>query len=100
MHAPDIDPDIHCTRCQACCCRLPVMVLPDDAPPAHYIERDDHGAEIMGKGDDGWCLALDRDTMACSIYARRPWVCREFAMGSEDCADVRQDWRRIQLELV
>lgn len=99
MSTPIADTTIHCKRCQACCCRLPVMVLPDDAPPTRFIERDEYGAEIMGKGDDGWCLALDRDSMGCTIYTQRPWVCREFAMGSEDCADVREDWRRIQLQL-
>lgn len=76
------------------------MLLPDDEPPAQFIERDDHGAEIMGKGEDGWCLALDRDSMSCSIYQQRPWVCREFAMASEDCIEVRDDWRRIQLQVL
>lgn len=76
------------------------MVLPDDHPPQRFIDRDDAGAEIMGKGDDGWCLALDRDSMQCTIYSQRPWVCREFEMGSADCAEVRDDWRAIQLRMV
>jgi uncharacterized protein len=95
----DLDPDIHCDRCQAVCCQLPVILLPGDDPPEEFIDVDDDGAEIMGKADDGWCAALDRGTMRCSIYARRPWVCREFEMGGHDCRSVRADWRRIAITL-
>uniref|UniRef100_UPI0025D56710 YkgJ family cysteine cluster protein n=1 Tax=uncultured Thiocystis sp. TaxID=1202134 RepID=UPI0025D56710 len=35
--------------------------------------------------DDGWCAALDRDSLRCRIYAWRPLVCREFVMGGPDC---------------
>lgn len=34
--------------------------------------------------EGGWCSALDRDTLMCSIYENRPWNCREFEMGSYD----------------
>lgn len=90
---------ITCDACQACCCQLPVLLLPGDDPPEHFIDSDEHGSPIMGKGDDGWCAALDRDTMRCTIYARRPWVCRAFDMAGDDCRDVRADWRRIALTL-
>lgn len=93
------DPAIQCSACQACCCQLPVLVLPGDAPPEHFLDEDKDGYLIMGKADDGWCLALDRERMCCSIYEQRPFVCREFAMGGGDCADVREDWRRIAVSL-
>jgi Fe-S-cluster containining protein len=35
--------------------------------------------------DDGWCSAIDRDTFMCSIYEKRPLICREFEMGSYEC---------------
>lgn len=97
--AVDTDPDIQCSDCQACCCQLPVRVLPGDAPPAHMLDEDEDGYLIMAKADDGWCVALDREQMGCGIYAQRPFVCREFAMGGGDCAEVRDDWRRIALSL-
>ncbi len=93
------DQPIACSACQACCCQLPVLLLPGDAPPEHFIDIDAHGMQIMGKSDDGWCAALDRDTMRCTIYARRPWVCRAFAMAGDDCREVRADWQRIALTL-
>ena len=90
---------IACEACQACCCQLPVLLLPGDDPPEHFTDIDAHGSPIMGKADDGWCVALDRDSMRCTIYARRPWVCRAFEMAGDDCREVRADWRRIALTL-
>lgn len=97
--AVDTDPDIQCSDCQACCCQLPVRVLPGDEPPEHFLDEDADGYLIMAKADDGWCVALDRERMCCGIYEQRPFVCREFAMGGGDCAEVRDDWRRIALSL-
>jgi Fe-S-cluster containining protein len=39
--------------------------------------------------DDGWCAALDRNTMMCTIYEKRPLICREFEMGAPECIDER-----------
>ena len=90
---------IHCSRCPAICCQLKVLVIAGDDPPAHYIDVDEDGQEIMAKSDDGWCVALDRKLMRCSIYEHRPFVCREFAMGGGDCIEERAAWRKAALAL-
>ena len=89
----------HCSHCPAICCQLKVILIAGDHPPEQYVDVDEDGHEIMGKGDDGWCAALDRDAMRCSIYEQRPFVCREFAMGGSDCLDERESWRRIAVSL-
>jgi Fe-S-cluster containining protein len=43
----------------------------------------------MSRLDDGWCAALDRSTMLCTIYDKRPLICREFEMGSFECLSER-----------
>ncbi len=41
--------------------------------------------------DDGWCAALDRNSMMCTIYEKkRPLICREFEMGAPECITERQ----------
>jgi Fe-S-cluster containining protein len=90
---------IHCDRCQACCCQLQVILMPGDAPPAHLVEIEEHGLSVMRRGDDGWCVALDRDTMRCTIYARRPQVCRDFATGSAECRAEREAWRSAAIAI-
>jgi Fe-S-cluster containining protein len=103
LPAPDILPanplQVSCSQCPAICCQLKVLLIAGDDPPEQFVDFDEDGQEIMGKSDDGWCAALDRDAMRCSIYARRPFVCREFDMGGADCIDERENWRRIAISL-
>lgn len=84
------DPPISCSNCKACCCRLEVLLISDTGVPARYISTDKWGAETMIRLDDGWCSALDRNTMLCSIYENRPWICREFETGSYECLTERK----------
>jgi len=85
------DPTINCTNCEACCCRLEVMILTETGVPEEHIQVDRWGAETMRQLDDGKCSALDRETNMCTIYEQRPWVCREFEMGSFECQDERAE---------
>lgn len=86
---PQPETEITCANCRACCCRLEVMIIGDTGVPAEHIAVDKWGAETMLRLADGWCSALDRDTFMCTIYENRPWICREFAMGSYECQDER-----------
>jgi len=81
--------DVSCSNCKACCCRLEVMIISDTGVPEEFILRDQYGSETMRRLDDGWCAALDRETYMCTIYENRPWICREFEMGSYECLDER-----------
>lgn len=83
------DPEISCSNCQACCCRLEVMIISDTGVPARHIAVDEWGGETMRRLEDGWCSAIDRNTFLCTIYENRPWICREFEMGSDECLDER-----------
>lgn len=56
-----------------------------DDVPRRFVTQDEWGGWVMRRLDDGWCAALDRDTMRCTIYDRRPDNCRVFEMGDSDC---------------
>ncbi|MBK6960077.1 MAG: YkgJ family cysteine cluster protein [Gammaproteobacteria bacterium] len=84
------EPAVTCANCQACCCRLEVMLITETGVPERFIETDQWGGRTMMRLDDGWCAALNRDTLMCRIYAQRPLICREFAMGEEECVKERQ----------
>lgn len=79
------DPNVSCSSCQACCCRLEVMLITETGVPERFIEEDEWGGLTMARLDDGWCAALDRTSMSCSIYEKRPLICREFEMGGYEC---------------
>jgi len=88
-----IDPEISCSRCDAVCCRLTVLVMPEDDVPRHLVDRTAEGLEVMARDDEGWCVAIDHQHMRCGIYARRPGICRKFAMGGAYCRDEREAYR-------
>lgn len=83
------NPDISCASCEAVCCRLEVLLMGDDDVPAHLSAEDQWGGWVMRRLDDGWCAAVDRNTMRCTIYERRPLICREYQMGDSDCISER-----------
>lgn len=87
-----VDTAVSCDACDAVCCRLTVVVMPDDIVPRHLVENR-NGLEVMARGEDGWCVAIDEQRMCCSIYQQRPAICRKFAMGSAYCRDERANYR-------
>ena len=72
----------------------------DDDVPVEMIESDRWGGEVMARLGDGWCIALDRDTMRCRIYELRPTVCREFEVASNECLTERKALSPVRFRAV
>jgi uncharacterized protein len=91
---------VTCTSCRACCCRLEVMLMSEDDIPPGLVETDRWGGRVMQRLADGWCAALDRETMLCGIYEQRPTICRDYEVGGTDCISERSQsgvavvWRK------
>jgi uncharacterized protein len=66
------------------------MLMGDDNPPREFVATDQWGGQVMQRLEDGWCAAVDRVTMLCRIYERRPTVCRSFRIGGEECLAERK----------
>ncbi len=60
----------------------------DDVPP-ELTEVDRWGGQVMARLADGWCAALNRATLLCEIYERRPAICRDYQLGGSDCVAER-----------
>ena len=60
----------------------------DDVPP-EMTQLDAWGGHIMARFADGWCAALERDTMLCGIYERRPTICRDYLVSGSECIEAR-----------
>lgn len=71
------------------CCWLRVVIEPEDDVPKEMTEPYDGDGvpEIIMKRDpvDMYCIAFDRETRLCTIYERRPAMCREFDCGNALC---------------
>lgn len=81
---------VSCSSCKAVCCRLQVILIGDPDVPESMTEQSEWGGDVMRRESDGWCTALDRTTMRCTIYAQRPQVCRDYEMGGGECVDERR----------
>lgn len=81
--------NVSCLNCSACCCRLEVILLTETGVPSKHVVEDEWGGRTMNRLKDGWCSALDRNSMTCSIYKQRPLICREFEMGGYECRSER-----------
>lgn len=44
---------ISCATCEACCCRLEVMLMGDDDVPMKLTAQDQWGGWVMRRLDDG-----------------------------------------------
>lgn len=93
-----LNQDISCSTCQALCCRLEVRLIDDsdDQVPIEFVEKIDGFYLAMKQGTDGRCLALNRQTMLCSIYENRPYLCREYQVGDFDCLAERESLTLFQ----
>lgn len=61
------------------------MLITDTGVPENFVALDEWGGRTMARLEDGWCSALDRSTMKCLIYDKRPRVCREFEEAGCEC---------------
>lgn len=86
-----------CETCGACCCFkdptfVPLTVEDQDLLGAGVgpLTHEQEGQVYMRIGDGGYCAALDRSEglARCSIYHRRPQLCREFQQGTPECRSV------------
>jgi uncharacterized protein len=65
----------------------------DDVPEELVVEHS--GVRCLDQHGDGACVALDPATRLCTIYERRPQVCRQFDRGSGLCRGVLGTRRAI-----
>jgi Fe-S-cluster containining protein len=89
---------VRCSTCEAVCCRLTVVLLPEDDIASHLTTRRPDGLLVMKHDDDGWCVAMNRASMNCGIYEGRPSICRRFVMGGAYCKAVRAEYAEQRVE--
>jgi Fe-S-cluster containining protein len=103
-------PEYDCQACGACCVQQP----PFDGRSYVFLDRQEAkemrrlgltvvqaalGGSFLGcrthagAGGRPACVAFQGQvggTCGCSIYADRPRVCRQFAVGEQDCREARE----------
>jgi Fe-S-cluster containining protein len=96
--------EFDCRSCGACCRGWVVEVERDSDVPTRLVKDDPVYGPVMREtgipagGNSykntgrGQCVALRGQVgtkVGCSIYDRRPRVCRQFEVGGDDCLEAR-----------
>jgi Fe-S-cluster containining protein len=82
---PAIDCASRFHLCQGRCCTLDVDLAREDLEDGVKWEIDE--PYKLRHDEDRWCHHVDRATGGCTIYERRPAVCRQY-----DCRADRRVW--------
>ena len=96
--SPDLSLADNLPACAGCgrCCHLLVELMPgDDAVPEELVVEHS-GVRCLDQQGDGACVALDPVTRLCTIYDRRPQVCRQFERGSGLCRMILEKARAVR----
>jgi uncharacterized protein len=73
---------VPCNGCTLCCRRELVVLMPEDGDPAAYETRPVGGQfRALAHKPDGSCVYLGPG--GCTIYARRPTICRAYDCGAQ-----------------
>lgn len=72
--------------CRAACCRLSVGLSGEDVREG-ILKWDVENPYILDRGDDGWCVHMERGSCRCTVYEARPIPCRGF-----DCREDHRIW--------
>lgn len=77
----------HCAdrleHCRAACCRLHFALTRQEVQAGHIRYMQSRPYFIERHEADGYCVHLDRDSMRCSIWERRPLRCRRYDCGAQ-----------------
>lgn len=77
-----------CLTCGACCVGQDILIVAGDLVPPHMYD-----GYLLRQLPDGRCAALVGHIgrrVSCSIYDRRPQICRSLDPGSAWCEKIRE----------
>ena len=93
-----LDVDYDCQSCGACCIEAGAVILDaEDDVPAPLVQHVANLRCMVIEGTSFRCAALLGTigrAVGCSIYDRRPGVCRSFEAGSDECLSARDAMMR------
>jgi Putative zinc- or iron-chelating domain len=75
--APAIDCDNRVALCKAACCRLNVVLSPQDIQEG-VVAWDSERPFLNAQDSSGYCVHLEGPACRCSVYAQRPVACRVY----------------------
>jgi prolipoprotein diacylglyceryltransferase/Fe-S-cluster containining protein len=89
-----IDCENRIALCHAACCKLSFALSREDVQEG-TIRWDFGNPYVIARGEDGWCVHLDRGRKTCGAYSARPRTCRTY-----DCRKDARIWLDFEKRIV
>jgi Fe-S-cluster containining protein len=74
-------------HCQSACCTFYRVILTEDEVRGGKLLWDLGAPYSLPRAPSGHCAYLDQNTLACTVWRDRPYVCRGYS-----CAEDKQIW--------
>lgn len=81
--AEPIDCENRVALCKAACCRLSVLLAPQDLAEG-IVRWDSRRRYFNAQEPDGYCVHLERPGCRCAVYEARPAACRIYNCRNDD----------------
>lgn len=90
---------ITCKNCKAACCKVfGIYELNEEdrkrVPRKHWTTYKLYPGWALMKTKNFQCTILDAETNKCSLYDKRPSICRRFEPGSKLCKIARKEYKQ------
>jgi hypothetical protein len=89
-----IDCENRIALCHAACCKLSFALTREDVHEG-TVRWDLGNPYVIARGEDGWCVHLDRSTKTCGVYSARPGTCRTY-----DCSKDARIWLDFEKRII
>lgn len=86
-----VDPGDRKELCRAVCCTF-VFALTKEEVDKGIIKWNPKRPYFIAKGEDGYCIHLDRTSLMCTIWEDRPARCRKYDCGKD--TNIWIDWEK------
>lgn len=90
----EIDCENRVHLCRAACCKLPLALSREDVQEG-VVQWELSRPYMIAHAADGYCVHMDRDTCACTVYEQRPIPCRGY-----DCREDERIWLDFENKVV
>lgn len=94
FEAAQIDCEARLPLCKAACCKMGFALSKQDVEEG-IVKWNFTRPYLIERGEDGYCVHMNRDRLNCTIHSHRPVPCRGY-----DCRADKRIWADFEAKIV
>jgi len=95
FEAAQIDCEVRLPLCKAACCKMG-FALSKQGVEEGIVKWNFTRPYLIARGEDGYCVHMDRGRLNCTIHSHRPVPC----CGGYDCRSDQRIWADFEAKIV